>query len=292
MEILSRKLPSEDHSNGSLRSLVMAKALDLIRNIHTAFVAPVDEHDGNDEPTGSKEDPALEDAKRRRVLHALLDLISLEGIYPSLSRDVGIPLEKRLISVLPTGVIAKQSQVPTGNKSENEALLHQILTALSENLLDDRLSIQPIIRDRILTDILAGIAELAFNSQSLHQDVKGNYKNLLQRAINEYDSHSFVNHFRHFFAELIPVLQHLCFYQCFPPSLYHPLRHGLKRKLLANYHTFLCVKMVSSKRSCSLLLSLRHHSATILRIPLRIELPSRYRPSCKYQDYYLPFPAE
>lgn len=194
MGILSRKLPEETQNSDSLRTLVIAKALELIRNIHTAFVAP-DEHEGNNHPVTSKEDPALEDAKRRRALHALLDLVSLEGIYPSLSEGLGIPLEKRLISVLPTGVIAKQSQVPAGdkwNKSQDEALLHHILTALNEILLDNRPSIQPVIRDRILTDVLPATAELAFISQSLQGDVKDNYKRILQRVINEYDSHFWI----------------------------------------------------------------------------------------------------
>lgn len=189
MEILSRKLPEETQNDDFLRTLVITKALELIRNIHNAFVAPVDEHEGDDYPVASKEDPALEDAKRRRALHAILDLISLEGIYPSLSEGLGIPLEKRLISVLPTGVIAKQSQAPAGDKSQDEALLHQILTSLSEVLLDNRPSIQPVIRDRILTDVLPATAELAFISQSLQEDTKDNYKHILRRVINEYDSH-------------------------------------------------------------------------------------------------------
>jgi hypothetical protein len=194
VEVLARKLPHETQNNSSLRSLVITKALELIRNIHTAFIVPVDKYDESAQSSGSKEDPVLEDTKRRRTLHAVLDLISLEGIYPSLSKDVGIPLEKRLISVLPAGVIAKQSQAATGNNSPDETLLHQILTALVEILLDHRPSIQPVIRDRILTDILSGTVELAFNSQSLHPSVKENYRHWLQNVINEYDSRSLMNH--------------------------------------------------------------------------------------------------
>lgn len=188
MEILSKKLPQESHDNANPRQLVIAKALELIGNIHTAFVAPVDEYDGGNQPITSKEDPALEDAKRRRVLHAILDLISLEGIYPSLSENTGIPLEKRLISVLPAGVIAKQSQIDAGDRSQKEALLHQILTPLNEILLDNRPSIQPVIRGRILTDVLSGTAELAFISHSLPQDIMVNHRHTLRKVMKEYDS--------------------------------------------------------------------------------------------------------
>ena len=172
----------------------MGKALQLLHSIHSAFVEPADGHDEGAQSAGLGEDPALEDAKRRRTLHALLDLISLEGIYPSLSKDVGIPLEKRLISVLPAGVIAKQSQAHVGDKSQDEALLNQILTVLNGILLDGRPSIQPILRDRILPDIISGTAELAFNSESLPQDAKGNYKHMLRRVINEYGLYLRVNH--------------------------------------------------------------------------------------------------
>ncbi|KAK2754842.1 hypothetical protein FQN54_006735 [Arachnomyces sp. PD_36] len=185
IEILSKKFSHETQDNVSLRALVIAKTLELLGNIHAAFVAPVDEHDGNAEATDSKEDPALEDAKRRRTLHALLDLISLEGIYPSLSKDVGIPLEQRLISVLPAGVVAKQTQSLSGDKPQDEALLVRILTALGEILLDNRPSIQPIIRDRILADVISGAADLALNPETLNREIKEDHKLLLQRVIND-----------------------------------------------------------------------------------------------------------
>lgn len=159
--------------------------MSLLTSIHVAFATPV-EGDEDLAHADSKEDAALEDAKRRRALHALLDLISLEGIYPSLSQGVGVPLEKRVISVLPAGVIAKQSPMPANTNPQDEALLNEILMTLVDILFDSRPSIQPVVRGRILTDIISGTADLAFNSKSLSPDDTARYQKILQRIIDEY----------------------------------------------------------------------------------------------------------
>ncbi|KAJ5256889.1 hypothetical protein N7478_012993 [Penicillium angulare] len=143
------------------RTLIIGTALDILSRIHAAFVAPVDAR--NQYLATEGEDTALEDAKRRRMLHALLDLISLEGIYPSLSSGVGIPLQQRVISVLPAGVIAKQANITASSTPRNVALLHRTIKILLKIMLDSRSSIQPVIGGRILSDIISGTADLAFN---------------------------------------------------------------------------------------------------------------------------------
>lgn len=182
MQILSVKLsvaPEEENQ----RKAVINEALSLLGQIHTAFATSI----GDDEPetTTETEDVALEDAKRRRLLHALLDLISLEGVYPSLSGGVGIPLEKRVISVLPAGVIAKQTEIPADSKPRDEALLRQILKALRDLLFDERPSIQPIIRGRILSDIISGSADLAFNARTLPLQEKEEFRDMFQKVIDQ-----------------------------------------------------------------------------------------------------------
>jgi hypothetical protein len=182
VQILSRKLtvpPNEEDS----RKAVINEALSLLTQIHIAFAASI----GNDEPETSAEteDVALEDAKRRRILHALLDLISLEGVYPSLSGGIGVPLEKRVISVLPAGVIAKQSETPADSKPQDEALLSQILRTLGGMLFDQRPSIQPIIRSRILSDVISGSADLAFNARTLPLDEKVRFREMFQKIIDQ-----------------------------------------------------------------------------------------------------------
>lgn len=132
------------------------------------------------------EDPALEDAKRRRLLHALLDLISLEGIYPSLSSGVGIPLQQRVISVLPAGVIAKQTAIPASSRPHDEVLLRQIMNVTLRIMLDPTPSIQPVIRGRILSDMISATADLAFNPNIASSSDRGNFKSGFLKIIEEY----------------------------------------------------------------------------------------------------------
>lgn len=134
----------------------------------------------------------VEDAKRRRALHALLDLLAFEGIYPSLSPGVGVPLEKRMISILPAGVVAKQASAEPRDKVQSDRLLKRILDILESVLSDTRPSIQPIIRNRILPDILCAAGELGYNSQCLSQSDTGTYQNAFEELINEYASLTYV----------------------------------------------------------------------------------------------------
>lgn len=188
VEILSQNHPLRDPEDDILRLHVIQQALDLLTGVHQAFVNPVpDDGDAGSPSRSQKEDPALEDAKQRRTLHVLLDLISLEGIYPSLSQGVGIPLQQRVASVLPAGVIAKQPKTALRPRSQDESLLHHILNALNVILSDNRPGIQQVILGRILTDIICGAVELAFNSVHLSQDKRDTYSRLLEAIVNKYD---------------------------------------------------------------------------------------------------------
>ncbi|KAJ5083441.1 hypothetical protein N7456_012868 [Penicillium angulare] len=176
LEVLSQNAtqsgsPSDEEAT---RTIIIGMALDILSRIHAAFVTPVDAR--NQYLAMEGEDTALEDAKRRRMLHALLDLISLEGIYPSLSTGVGIPLQQRVISVLPAGVIAKQADITASNIPRNMVFLHRTINVLLSIMLDSRSSIQPVIGSRILSDIISGTADLAFNPNIDLQ----NYRTVLQ----------------------------------------------------------------------------------------------------------------
>lgn len=185
MEILNRKLPDPASDDGAVRAVVIEKALDILSRIHAAFTTP---EEPQPQASHETEDVALEDAKRLRILHALLDLISLEGIYPSLSSGVEIPLQQRVISVLPAGVIAKQSQAPLSDKPCDEVLLDRILLTLSGIVLDTRPSIQPVVRGRILSDIISGSLDLAFNSKNISAERRNYYHGAASRVIEEYVS--------------------------------------------------------------------------------------------------------
>ncbi|RAQ57940.1 hypothetical protein AFCA_006456 [Aspergillus flavus] len=183
LKILSGDSIDEALDENLTRTAVVGKALDILTRIHSAFVSPIKDA-GFPQPRES-EDAALEDAKRRRLLHALLDLISLEGIYPSLSSGAGIPLQQRVISVLPAGVIAHQPQKPPNNKPQNEVLLERIMSVLSDIIWDERRSIQPVIRGRILSDIISAASDLASNAEHLSQDKKQRYRDVVAKVVEE-----------------------------------------------------------------------------------------------------------
>ncbi|KAJ5993549.1 hypothetical protein N7451_009273 [Penicillium sp. IBT 35674x] len=170
-------------SGDEIRATVIDKALQILSRIHIAFITPDLEQSQHLATEG--EDVALEDAKRRRMLHALLDLISLEGIYPSLSSGVGIPLQQRVISVLPAGVIAKQAQIPPSSTPHNVSLLRHVMDVLLTILMDTRSSIQPVIRGRILSDIISGTADLAFNPKCSSHEDGSNIQAQFSTLINE-----------------------------------------------------------------------------------------------------------
>lgn len=65
------------------------------------------------------------------------------------------------------------------------SLLDNILQHISDILLDARPSIQPVIRGRILSDIISATADLAFNSPSLPQAKKNHYRDVFARVIEE-----------------------------------------------------------------------------------------------------------
>ncbi|KAL2830545.1 hypothetical protein BDW59DRAFT_18409 [Aspergillus cavernicola] len=173
--------PSED---ASARSTVIGKALDLLRQIHVAFVTPVTDEDQAYQADEDSEDPNIEDAKRRRILHALSDLISLEGIYPSLSSGVGIPLQQRVISVLPAGVIAQQN-TPVGEQPQNDLLLRRILATLSEILFNACPSIQPVILGRILSDIISASSDLGYNPNISPNDDQSRHRQILAKVVED-----------------------------------------------------------------------------------------------------------
>ncbi|RAL01294.1 RTP1/Tango6 family protein [Aspergillus ibericus CBS 121593] len=182
LEILGETLSDDDTGTGSVRRDVISKALGLLSLIHTAFVTPINDGDPASQGGQDTEDAALEDAKRRRLLLALVDLISLEGIYPSLSRGLGVPLHHRVFSALPTGVIAQQ-QHQAQEKPEDEFLLDKIWMVLSSIIFDVRPSIQDAIRGRILSDMISAVSDLAYNSTSISHDKENAYRQDLVQLI-------------------------------------------------------------------------------------------------------------
>ncbi|TPR04309.1 Protein kinase domain family protein [Aspergillus niger] len=184
VDILNETLRDDEKETGSVRRDVIIKALSLLSLIHTAFVTPSSDGDPPSQTAQPTEDVALEDAKRRRMLLALLDLIAVEGIYPSLSRGLGLPLHQRVFSALPAGVIAQQ-QHHAQESPEDEFLLEKIWIALSSIIFDEKVSVQDVIRGRILSDMISAAADLGYNSRSLSDDKKDIYRRDVGRLIEE-----------------------------------------------------------------------------------------------------------
>ncbi|KAJ5178541.1 uncharacterized protein N7500_001240 [Penicillium coprophilum] len=175
---------NEGSSDDAARPTVINRALDILTSLHKSFVLPADQHKLL-QPFDEVGDSPSEDAKHRRMLHALLDLISLEGIYPSLSSGAGIPLQQRVISVLPAGVIAKQAQVAASSTPHDKPLLRRIIDVLLDILFDPRPGLQPIIRGRILSDIISGICDLAFNPNTPGPSLQDTYQKSLAKLIDD-----------------------------------------------------------------------------------------------------------
>ncbi|KAJ5560867.1 hypothetical protein N7535_009064 [Penicillium sp. DV-2018c] len=178
LQILCQVSGDED----AVRETVIGKALDILISVHGSLVEP-DDQSVSLQPLEASDDSPMEDARRRRMLHALLDLISLEGIYPSLSSGVSIPLQQRVISVLPAGVIAKQAPVVASSVPHNQPLLRRIINVLTDVLSDPRPSIQPVIRGRILSDIISGTVDLALNPNLTDSSDRDVYQKALVKLV-------------------------------------------------------------------------------------------------------------
>ncbi|KAL4943774.1 hypothetical protein BDV06DRAFT_189173 [Aspergillus oleicola] len=182
--ILSQDSTESSPEEASARASVIGKGLDLLSQIHEAFATPINDAYLSSQADEGQEDPSLEDAKRRRILHALLDLISLEGIYPSLSTGVGIPLQQRVISVLPAGVIA-QPNTPAYEGPQDASLLRHIMAILSNILVDSRPGIQPVISNRILSDFISALSELGYNPKLPDSNEKTQIRRILAKVVED-----------------------------------------------------------------------------------------------------------
>lgn len=119
----------------------------------------------------------------RRVIDGLLDLISLEGIYPNLLPGVGVPIERRLKSVLQGGTI---TQLPKGPPSSqyDENLLPEIAPQLSAIGMSSGGGLCGALQERTLVDLIAAKAQLAFSPN--HDGFGGRHVSTLKALLNRY----------------------------------------------------------------------------------------------------------
>lgn len=113
-----------------------------------------------------------------RTLYGLMDVLAMKGIVPSLSPGVAIPAQYRMESEIDSKAAAQQSY------SRDLMLLSAVIDGLSEIAMDQTVGIAPMLRDRMLTDIIAGNAELAFAPDTL-PEAQRKHQVDLQKLLNE-----------------------------------------------------------------------------------------------------------
>ena len=93
-------------------------------------------------------------------MDGLLDLVSLEGIYPNLLPGVGIPIERRVQSVLQGGTSTRV--LGSDDSQTDETLLVDIVSQLSSIAMASSKGLRSAIQERILVDLIAAQTQLAF----------------------------------------------------------------------------------------------------------------------------------
>ena len=97
----------------------------------------------------------------RRIIDCLLDLIALEGIYPCLLPGVGVPVERRVKSILNGGMVSMASDLASDHDSLGK-MQQRIVKCLHSILLGGNHGISIAVRERILVDLIAAEAQLSF----------------------------------------------------------------------------------------------------------------------------------
>ena len=95
----------------------------------------------------------------RRVVDALLDLISLEGIYPCLLPGVGPPIKHRNKLLHRDGFEIKES--PGTARHDRHDFLKRIIDALNSIALGGRV-VRCLLLERTFVDAIAANAQLTF----------------------------------------------------------------------------------------------------------------------------------
>lgn len=133
---------------------MVGAALDHLLRIHEADIA--NESQGRTHNTEGEYD-----GDSRTTLYGLLDLVAIRGILPAL--DPGVGMKKRPKSVI-SGLT--EPNMPDRSFAQNRQLLTQVIDSLSVILSDPSKGLAPLVRERISTDIVAGVAQLAFSPES------------------------------------------------------------------------------------------------------------------------------
>ncbi|KAA6406754.1 MAG: hypothetical protein FRX48_09477 [Lasallia pustulata] len=156
IDSLSDAIAAPGDGDTTPRTAVIRRALALWLDLHRALLSS---------PDSSSFSKTLQSPSSRRLVDGLLDLISLEGIYPCLSPGVGIPIERRVKSVLRGGFVAK----PVAKESGDQIILAEIVDSLHPIVKEGSKGLGLALRERTLVDVIAGAGQLAFDPSEAAQ---------------------------------------------------------------------------------------------------------------------------
>lgn len=172
------------------REEVIGRALALLKGLHDALRANPKAAPGTGEGQKQEGSVVSEEYQRGRRINALIDLVSLEGIYPCLTPGVGIPLERRAIYTLPAGIVVRHQAVRDegGNghgRSVKDRFLSRIICSLDDILMGQDTDLWEKIMDRSRADLISGSAQLAFNSRSVNEQDRQRIAGVFQRVLDQ-----------------------------------------------------------------------------------------------------------
>ncbi|KAF2145785.1 uncharacterized protein K452DRAFT_356162 [Aplosporella prunicola CBS 121167] len=151
---------------------VLRRDLALLHQIHEADVSSQDQ---TKVPISEGE----YDEDSRKTLYGLLDLLAVRGILPSLSP--GVAITRRPKSVL------KGLNKPAESEhalQPDVGLLSEIIDGLAKFLQNAQIGLAPLVRERVLVDVLAGAGELAFSPKS-NRAFNAKYEEIFTKLVQE-----------------------------------------------------------------------------------------------------------
>lgn len=182
--------PSEPQADESkLRREVVLKALRLLNEINTAFK----DSQSKQQLTRPLNEQRLYEPGYLRVLNALLDLISLEGIRSFLIRGVGAPSERRVQPLLQSWATSRKPEVEQLVIQKDGHLLAIVVKQVSQVVLDSNGTLGGLVSDRILVDIISAYAQLAYGADHDKKGEAEEYEVDFKHLLDQYVSTKIMN---------------------------------------------------------------------------------------------------
>ncbi len=172
--LISQQSIRGDEELRNPRAVVVNAAISLLSDIHAAVIEAPDTAQ------------TLYNIKNRRTIDSLLDLISLEGIYPALSPGVGIPIERRVRSVLQAGAAARPLAITDTREDGDLDLLKDVVSGLNPIILAGDRGVNHFVRERTFVDVICGCAELAYGPSAVDDNQNNEHERLLDQMLKMY----------------------------------------------------------------------------------------------------------